>query len=445
MKCTIVGAARSGLSSAILARKLGYNVFLTELNTQEKFKDTIEKLKFYDIPYEFGQHSKRAIENKDLIILSPGVPPDAPLVVEAENRKIKIISELEFSRLACPDNPLIAITGTNGKTTTTALTEFILTQAGKKAIACGNIGTPLSAIVENLSKDTIIVAEVSSFQLDRIDTFRPDIAVILNITPDHLYYHSTMEKYISAKFKISLNQNEKNLLILNADDKLLLKGMPKIRASIAYISLSPVARGMFATEGKIIYKDEKQHIEEEIMLTKEIRIPGVHNIYNSLASALAARAMEVHNENIRDSLMRFQGVEHRLESVRILDGVEYINDSKATNVNATWYALNSFDKPIIWIAGGRGNNDYSELDELVAEKVIAIIAIGEESDIIFNHFASKVRCYKEPTLENAVLKARNIAQKGQIVLFTPACKSFDMFLNFEHRGEVFKSSVMSLV
>lgn len=445
MKCTVVGAGRSGISSAILAKKLNYNVFLTEINPSEKYKEAINKLKQFDIEYEFGKHTSKALEWTDLIILSPGVPPTAPLIIEAEKKGIKIISELEFARLACPDNLLVAITGTNGKTTTTALIEFIMNQAGKKAIACGNIGTPLSAIVDSLNKDTIIVAEVSSFQLDRIEKFRPDIAIILNITPDHLYYHGTMEKYIEAKYKISLNQNEKNLLILNADDKLLLKAMPEIRAKIAYISMSSVARGMFATKDKMIYRDEEQHIEEEIMLIEEIRIRGLHNIYNSLAAAMASRAFELSNENIRDSLMRFEGVEHRLELVRILNEVLYVNDSKATNVNATWYALNSYKEPIIWIAGGRGDNDYSELDEPVAKNVVAIIAIGEESDNIFNHFSSKVRCYKENSLEKAVWRAREIAEKGQVVLFTPACKSFDMFVNFEHRGEVFKNIVRNLV
>lgn len=445
MKCTVVGAGRSGLSSAILAKKLNYNVFLTEINPSDKYKEAIDRLKQFDIDYEFGEHTSKALESTDLIILSPGVPPTVPLILEAEKKGLKIISELEFARLACPDNLLVAITGTNGKTTTTALTEFILNQAGKKAIACGNIGTPLSAVVDSIGKDTIIVAEVSSFQLDRIDTFSPDIAIILNITPDHLYYHGTMEKYIEAKYKISLNQNEKNLLILNADDKLLLNAMPKIKAKIAYISMSPVARGMFATEGRMIYRDEEQHIEEEIMLLEEIRIRGLHNIYNSLAAAMASRALELRNENIRDSLMRFEGVEHRLELVRILNEVLYVNDSKATNVNATWYALKSYDEPIIWIAGGRGDNDYSELDEPVERNVVAIIAIGEEADNIFNHFASKVRCYKENSLEEAVWRAREIAEKGQVVLFTPACKSFDMFVNFEHRGEVFKNIVRNLV
>jgi UDP-N-acetylmuramoylalanine--D-glutamate ligase len=451
MNYTVIGAAKSGLAAALLAKRLGNNVFLTESKVADSFKETIEQMNDAGIQYEFGGNSQKALDNCDLLIVSPGVPPTADIIIQAEKKGIKIISELEFASLHIK-NPIIAITGTNGKTTTTTLIEYILRKAGKKALACGNIGLPLSAVVGTVSDDTILVCEVSSFQLDRIDTFKPDVAILLNITPDHLYYHGTMEEYIKAKFKIFRNQSEKDLLILNADDPASLQGKSQCRGKIALISMSPMQQGAynayinaFNNDGKLTLRFPDSNKEEELMLFDAIRIPGVHNAYNSMAATLAARAFEVRNEDIRDCLMAFEGVEHRLEYVRTLDGVDYINDSKATNVNATWYALSSYKKPLVWIAGGRGDsNDYSKLDELVRKNVKCIIAIGEEADNIFNHFCLTVRCIKQDTLEAAVETAKDYASMGEIVLFTPACKSFDMFMNYEHRGEVFKEIVNSL-
>lgn len=444
MNITVIGAARSGLAAALLAKKFGENVFLTESKKIEDYKENAEKLTSAGIDAEFGGNSQRALQNCDLIIASPGVPPKAQIIIEAEKKGIPIISELEYASRHLK-NPIIAITGTNGKTTTTTLTAYILNQAGKKAISCGNIGTPMSSLVGNIDSDTILVAELSSFQLDRIDTFRPDVAAVLNISPDHLYYHGSMEKYIEAKLKISCNQNENNLLILNKDDSILSRMNVATKAKIAWFSTSPVDWGIYGNNSKMYAKLHNQHKEEEIMLFEEIGIPGVHNAYNSMAAALAARAFEISNENIRDSLMTFKGVEHRLEHVRTFEGVDYINDSKATNVNATWFALQSYDRPLIWIAGGRGDsNDYSLLDDLVKKNVKTIVAIGEEAEAIFNHFCTQVRCYREDSMDGAVNKAREEAEFGDIVLFTPACKSFDMFMNFEHRGEVFKETVNQL-
>ncbi len=452
MNYTVIGAGRSGLSAALLAKEMGHNVFLTESKDKEEYMDAFTKLSEAGIECEFYGNTERALEGCECIITSPGVPPAAWIIKEAENRGIRIIGELEFARSLCPDNPMIAITGTNGKTTTTTLIAYILNNAGKKAIALGNIGTPLSAYVRDLTPDTILVAEVSSFQLDRIETFRPDVAIILNITPDHISYHGSYENYKLAKYKISAYQNEKNLLILNCDDEETLGAKADTKAKVAGFSMSPVDWGICSIDNRLVFRNktgdserEKHKEEEVLMLIDEIRIPGLHNVYNSMAAALAARAFEITNENIRDSLMSFQGVEHRLEKVRTVDGIEYINDSKATNINATWYALSSYKNPIVWIAGGRGdNNDYSALDSLVQKNVKAIVAIGEEADSIFNHFCLTTRCSKEPSLENAVLKAREYAEEGDIVLFTPACKSFDMFMNYEHRGEVFKDIVQSL-
>jgi UDP-N-acetylmuramoylalanine--D-glutamate ligase len=443
MNYTIIGAARSGMAAALLAKELGHKVFLTESKLQEQFKESAEELIRAGIDFEFGGNTEKCYF-ADCIITSPGVPPTSSVLLEAEKRGIPIISELEFATQHLK-NSIIAITGTNGKTTTTALTAFILNEAGRKAIACGNIGTPVSSLVNKISSDTILVIEVSSFQLDRISKFQPDVAVILNITPDHIGYHGSMERYVETKWIISSNQIEKNLLILNADDEAIRWGNAKTKATIAYISMSPVDWGIYNDGGMMKIRLPQQQKEEEIMLLDEIRLPGVHNAYNSMAAALAARVFEIRNEDIRDSLMKFAGVEHRLEFVRTLDGVDYVNDSKATNINATWYALISYKKPLIWIAGGRGdNNDYFALDESVQKNVKSIISIGEEQEPIFNHFSAMKRCFKEDSLEDALIRAKEIAETGDIVLFTPACKSFDMFMNYEHRGEVFKEIVNKL-
>lgn len=442
MKITVIGAGKSGIAAALLAKRKGYEVFLTEKKQSDDCQEAIEILQKQNINYEFGNHTSESLRNSELVVTSPGVPPDNDIIKLAEQKQIKIISELEFASNFL-ENPIIAITGTNGKTTTTTLTTFIFNHSGRKAISAGNIGTPLSDLVDNIEKENIVVVEASSFQLDRIEKFKPDVAIILNISPDHLYYHKTMENYVSAKWKIFCNQNEKDLLILNADDNELIKAAKQSRGKVAWFSMNPVEYGIFGNQGKMIARLTDN--EEVIMLFDDIRIPGIHNAYNSMAAALAARAFEIRNENIRDSLMAFQGVEHRLEYVATIDGVDYINDSKATNVNATWYALSSYNEPIIWIAGGRGDsNDYSQLDTIVSQKVKCIIAIGEEADNIFNHFSAMKRCFIEPTLLYAVLKAKEVADKGDVVLFTPACKSFDMFLNYEHRGEVFKEIIKEL-
>lgn len=443
MNVTVIGAGKSGLSAAILAHKKGNKVFLTESKAKESYKAAYDELSSYGIENEFAVNTDKGLKNCDLIISSPGVPPGSEIIRKAEALKIPIISEVEYAYRHL-SNPIVAITGTNGKTTTTSLTAFLLNQGGRKAIAAGNIGLPLSSLVDNIENDTIIVAELSSFQLDRCDTFKPDVAMLLNISPDHLYYHGTMEKYIQAKFKISLQQSAENLLILNGDDDAISEIVSQTKAQIAYFGMKPVSRGIYVENGIIKYVSA-QHKTEELMLLSELSLPGVHNAQNSMAAALAARAFEIRNENIRDSLSAFQGVEHRLEFVRTIDGIDYINDSKATNINATWFALTSYSKPIVWLAGGRGDkNDYSQLDKVVADNVSTIICFGEESDAIFNHFCLMKRCIKADSLEEAVSMARDNAEFGEIVVFTPACKSFDMFMNFEHRGEEFKRIVNEL-
>jgi len=443
MNITVIGAGKSGIAAARLAQQDGDTPFLTESSPADKHVSTIDFLSGAGISHEFGEHTQKALSNCELIITSPGVPPHSAIIKEAEARGIPIISELEYAA-SHVRNPIISITGTNGKTTTTALTAFVFNNAGIPAIAAGNIGTPLSDCLQGLDPNTILVIEASSYQLDRIKDYKPKLGMILNITPDHLNYHGTFEAYRFAKWKTSLNQDENDIVILNADnpDAAACAGMS--RANIQYISMNPVQQGAYARDNQLVFVSS-MHNEEVLMPFEDVRLPGVHNRYNSMAAALAARAFEIRNENIRDGLMQFSGVEHRLEFVRSRNNVHFINDSKATNINAAWYALSSYKEPIIWIAGGRGdNNAYADLDPLVQRHVKTIIAIGEDQETIFNHFCTSKRCLKANTLEDAIILATEEAHSGDIVLFSPACKSFDMFANFEHRGQVFKTAVNAL-
>ena len=360
MNITVIGAGKSGIAAALLAKQDGNSVFVTESKDKSAYQGVYEQLGESSIDVEFGGHSSKALQNCKQIIVSPGVPPSSPIIQEAESLGIPIVSELEFASLHTT-NPIISITGTNGKTTTTALTEFILKQSGKSAIAAGNIGIPLSSLVGKVSPETIFVLETSSYQLDRTYTFKPKVSIILNITPDHLGYHGTMENYCKAKWKTSQNQNADDLLILNADNFEAAACSKISKTNVAYISLNPLQQGAYTSHSHLILASHP-HKEEVLMQLDEIRLPGVHNRYNSMAAILAARAFEVRNENIRDSLMQFSGVEHRLEFVRSLNSINYVNDSKATNINATWYALSSYSSPVVWIAGGLGdNNDYASL------------------------------------------------------------------------------------
>lgn len=442
MKITIVGAAKSGRAAAKLAQRLGHDVLVTEARPLEALGDVASELGKHGIALEAGGHTERAFD-ADLVVVSPGVPPHNDVRTGAMHRSIELIGELEFAWRHLR-NPIIAITGTNGKTTTTALTAHVLQQAGRAAVAAGNIGTPLCDLVGTISDDTIIVAETSSYQLDTTTSFRPHVAVLLNITPDHLTYHGSFEQYVHAKWKICAHQGHDDVVILNADDPHAAGASSVARSQVQMISTRTAQHGAFVRGDEIILRVE-QHKEEHLMPVRRLGLPGLHNTYNSMAAALAARAFEVRNENLRDSLQSFAGVEHRLEYVRTVRDVRYVNDSKATNINAAWFALSSFERPLVWIAGGRGdNNDYHALDELVARHVKSIVCIGEDADTIFNHWCTTKRCVKTASLADAVRTASELAEADDVVLFSPACKSFDMFDNFEHRGHVFKALVDSL-
>ncbi len=437
MRITIVGAATSGLAAAHLAARQGHDVFVTDARP---LSPTIAgELTERGIRHEGGGHTNAALD-ADLVIVSPGVPPTNVVRAQAAERGIELIGELEYASRFLP-NPIIGITGTNGKTTTTALTAHILNASGRAAVTGGNIGTPLSTYVGQLDPSVVIVAECSSYQLDTTTSFRPHVAMLLNITPDHITYHGSFQQYVHAKWKIAAHQQASDVLVLNADDANAANAASAARSMVRFFSLTHEVEGAFVRGDEIVFRDQ-QHNEEILMPLRRIGLPGAHNAANSMAAALAARAFEVRNENIRDSLMSFNGVEHRLENVRIVRGVRYVNDSKATNINAAWFALSSYDHPIVWIAGGRGdNNDYTALDDLVAENVKAIVCIGEEAEAIFNHWCTTKRCVKAATLDDAVRTAADLAIAEDVVLFSPACKSFDMFANFEERGRAFKDSV----
>ncbi|MEN3026105.1 MAG: UDP-N-acetylmuramoyl-L-alanine--D-glutamate ligase [Chlorobiota bacterium] len=439
----VLGAARSGIAAARLARRLGLSVFVSERLPAEQCPKAAQTLLQEDIPAEFGGHSQRVLQAAQIII-SPGIPPHTPIVQQALRRRVPVVSELEFAWRQLSGQRVVAVTGTNGKTTTTALLGFILRQAGRPVVVGGNIGTPLSELVlQGILPEAIVVLEVSSFQLQFCHHFRPDIAMLLNITPDHLDYHGSFAAYRRAKWRITAQQRQEDLLVLNADDRHARAAERRTRARCAYFGQRPVPQGAYVRGKDIVIVWQQR--EEVVMRTDEVRLPGVHNLYNSLAAAVAARALEIRNEDLRDSLMRFSGVEHRLELVRRWRGVDFINDSKATNVSAAWYALSSYTQPILWIAGGRGeHNDYSLLDDLVRQRVRMLIAIGEEADALFAHFCTMVRCQRAGSLEEAVQIAAHAARPGDVVLLSPACKSFDMFLNFEHRGEVFRQAVWGL-
>lgn len=473
MKVTILGAAKSGFSAAVLAKKLGYQVLVSEKSIAEKFEKEIRVFQELGINYEFSANTGKVLDC-DFAVTSPGIPPNSEVIQLLTKHNKKIISELEFAyQNLVNKNNIIAITGTNGKTTTTSLIHHIFTSAGFSAVLSGNIGTPLSDLVLDLNSEknglnhnTIIVTECSSYQLDRIEHFNPKIGLILNLTPDHLAYHGDINNYLEAKWKISSNMSKNNLLVLNADDLALLHklnsiGEDRINFQVQSFSLNPntqsgsqdlannpILTKAYSEEGKIYVETIKNSIKlkEEIMNIANLSLPGVHNLYNSLAAILAAKAYQIRNEDIRDALQSFKPVEHRQEFVANINGISFINDSKATNVNSTWYALSSYKNPIIWIAGGRAeNNPYSELKELVANNVKLIIAIGEQAQEIYNTFKDIVKVDFAENLDQVVLQALESGEPGDITLFSPSCKSFDMFANYENRGLLFKKTVFSFV
>lgn len=446
LRYSVLGGARSGLAVARLLAERGAHVFLSDSAPREKMSRTAAALDAIGVPYEFGVNSRRVLD-ADTVVVSPGVPSDAALVREAIARGIAVVSELEVASWFCP-SPVVAITGTNGKTTTTVLTGRMLSDARMSPVVAGNVGTAFSEVVGGMTGSDIAVLEVSSFQLDFIRSFRPKVAVLLNITPDHMdRYQHRFENYIASKEKIFMNQRTGDLLIYNDDDDVtrsaVLGNVPPGVEPIPFSVRRPLERGAFLRDGVLTVSAGPSH--EEIVRADAISIRGEHNLANAMAASLAALRLGVPRASVRATLRNFPGVEHRLEFVRELDGIMYINDSKATNVDSVWYALRSFERPLVVLLGGRDKgNDYARLRDPVREHVRAIVAIGESAGRVHEAFGSLVPVRSAPTMSDAVAAARQMAQAGDIVILSPACASFDWFENYEHRGRVFKEAVMSL-
>jgi UDP-N-acetylmuramoylalanine--D-glutamate ligase len=442
-KVTIIGARKSGIGAAKLIRQFNGIPFVSDSGNAEKLIEYIEILEKERIAYETGGHSKKVFDC-DLMVISPGVPSNAEVIANAQKLGKKIISEIELAFSFCKGS-IVAITGTNGKTTTTSLCAHVFSKCGFKSFAAGNIGLAFSEIVNEVKKNDLVSLEVSSFQLDLIDVFKPHIAMILNITPDHLNrYDNKLENYIGSKLRIYKNQNAKDYLILNKDNLTTINALTGPKSKIFYFSLhEEVDNGCFLSNKSIIYRENGNELFKCDIL--DINLKGEHNYANAMAVIIAAKIMGMNNNKIKDALGDFQGVEHRLEFVRELDGVKFINDSKATNIDSVWYALRSFDNPIFLILGGQDKgNDYNQIKDLIVKKVQKIYAIGSSADKIFNFFHNYVKVEIVPSMEAAVSTANSEARHNDIILLSPACASYDMFLNYEHRGKVFKEAVNKL-
>jgi UDP-N-acetylmuramoylalanine--D-glutamate ligase len=442
-KISVIGAARSGVGAAKLVKKLGGIPFVSDFGSKEKIIDAVNQLKNENIDFEFGGHSDRVYESA-LMIVSPGVPNDSQVLKNARAKGIKLVSEIEFAYHYCKGK-IIAITGTNGKTTTTSLCGHVFNTCGYKTHIAGNIGIAFSEIVLDVKEGEFVSLEVSSFQLDLIEKFKPAAAMILNITPDHLNrYENSLDRYAESKQKIYKNQNQSDFLILNKDSQVVMKYLSDYKSKSLYFSISDEQNnGCFYFGGEVIFKlNGKENFR---CSRNDIKIRGEHNLANAMSVICAAKVFNLDNAGIVKGLQTFESVEHRLELVREINGVKFINDSKATNVDSVWYALKSFDEPILLILGGQDKgNDYEPIKELVIQKVKKIYAIGTSAEKVFNFFHSDVKVEIEKSLEDAVNKASMETQKGDVVLLSPACASFDMFNNYEHRGKVFKEAVNKL-
>lgn len=444
MKLVILGGGESGTGAAILGKQKGWEVFLSD---KSPLKEVYKKeLDAKGIRWEEGQHTESEILSADCIIKSPGIPHKVPIVQQAKAKGIEIISEIEFAS-RYTDAKIIAITGSNGKTTTTTLVYHLLKEAGLSVGVGGNIGYSFARLVAQEPKEYYVL-EISSFQLDDITSFHPHIALLLNITPDHLdRYNYEFQNYIDAKMRITEFQQAVDYLIYDADDPVTAQeiGKGQVKAQLLPFSLEKTfERGAWSLDEKNMYVNVNQNIFE--MSTKDLTIKGKHNLKNAMGATMVAKLLNVRNENIRNSLMTFQGVPHRLEFVREVEGVRYINDSKATNVNSVYYALDSMEEGLVWIVGGQDKgNDYTPLIPYVSKKVKAIVCLGLDNQKIIQTFQSIVPTIIEThSMEDAVQVGRGLSQEGDTVLLSPACASFDLFQSYEDRGNQFKHYVNML-
>lgn len=442
-KISILGAVRSGVSAAKLALAKGAIPFVSDNSSTEEVLENVKKLSNLGIDTEIAGHTPKVFAC-DYIITSPGVPTNAPVLVNAIEKGIKVYSEIEFASWFCKGN-VIGITGTNGKTTTTTLCAHVLNSNGVKCHLAGNIGVPFSEIVQSISEDEYVALEISSFQLDFIDKFRPKYSIILNITPDHLdRYENRFDLYIKSKMKIVSNQSDDDVFIFNGDDENILFGYADANIEILPFSLHKLlANGSFYDDEWIVFSNNKELIN--ICKVNELSIKGEHNIQNSLSVINVAMKIGISPEGIKNSLSTFKGVEHRLEFVRQYNGVKIINDSKATNVDSVWYALRSFDSPIYLILGGKDKgNDYSKIKEEVKKRVKKIYAIGSSAKKVYEYFQTITKVEIVESFDEAINKGIMEAEENNILLLSPACASFDMFKNYEDRGYQFKKIVNEL-
>jgi len=438
----VVGLARTGVATALFCAARGACVTSTDTRSESEIADAIKRLHEAGVAWELGGHREQLLLNQDLIIPSPGVPADAPLLQAARAQGITIWSEIELADRFL-NGRLIGITGSNGKTTTTSLIEHILRTAGFPTILAGNIGTPLISCVEQTNDRTVTVVELSSFQLELIETFRPNISVFLNLTPDHLDRHGTLQSYGAAKVRIFENQTESDFAVLNADDAGTATLAPS-RPHVYWFSRKQrVAQGAFVRGSEIVFRQDG--VEEAVLKLADIPLAGGHNVENVMAAIAATRLAGAEPAAIAKGVRSFSGVEHRLEFVADIGGVRYYNDSKATNVDAALKALDAFPGRILIILGGKDKgSDYTVLQPPLREKAILALLIGAAADKIEKQIAGSVAIERAETIERALETAAHAAQPGDIVLLAPACASFDQFQNFEHRGRVFKELVHQL-
>jgi len=444
---SVIGAARSGIAAAFLLKSKGARVFVSDSQPPENLVARIEELRAAGIDYEVGIHSDRVFD-ADFLVISPGVRSDAPVVTRAREKAIPVLSELELASWFCPA-PIIAVTGSNGKTTTTTLLGRMFADAKRAHVVGGNIGLAFSSLVADVDKDAVAVLEVSSFQLDHNESFHPKISVILNITPDHLdRYGGSFENYSASKCRVFENQTPDDYCVYCEDDEETRRQVnDRARSRVRLVPFGTGEQsgdGAFTEAGTLITVLSGRRTP--VIPADEISIKGVHNLYNAMAATLAAQIMGVEAPSIRATLRNFKGVEHRLEFVRELKGVRYINDSKATNVASVYYALQAYREPVVLLLGGRDKgNDYAALAGAVKARVKAIVAIGESSGKVVTSFRSLVKVVTAGSMDAAVRAARELASAGDIVLLSPACASFDWFENYEHRGRDFKRAVNGLI
>ena len=439
----VVGLGKSGVASALFLKERGARVTVSDTKSPDQLRDEIPVLLDHGITVETGGHGERTFRGQDLIVVSPGVPVDAKPLVQARASGEPVIGEIELAAQHLP-GPIVAITGSNGKTTTTTLTGEILTAGGLPTLVGGNIGTPAISLVAKVKPETIVVLEVSSFQLETIQTFRPKVAVVLNVTPDHLDRHRTFQAYVDTKARIFENQQPSDFAVLNEDDETCRTMGERTRAQVFWFSRKKeVKQGAWVREGQIVFRDGRG--QREVMLVSEIPLKGAHNVENVLAGVCGGMLMGCDAEQIRKAVREFKAVEHRLEYVATVKGVEYYDDSKATNVDATIKALESFPTNIHLILGGKDKgSDYTVLNDLLRQRVKRVYTIGAAAEKIESHITGAAEIVHAETLDNAVRRAAAVAKAGDIVLLAPACASFDQFQSYNHRGRVFKEVVHSL-